>query len=252
MKSNKHNKKVEAATPVKSEQLQKALRFDDDVDDGIDEVIEVKTNDFNDVNDDDDEFKKIFQDIVNESETIKKPKRGVSVNKRPTYEDINTIMPAQKSEDKQQLYHKITLYHKFFKQEVKHLKLKSDASVQELQDYIKACDATIMSSSVNNFLQHQILNIIRVVERISAIAGSVRLPFIKATLKCNITSTADKLEQDPEFSKLANLLFIKYNMFNTLSIELQMMFLILKTAMIARVENDFKERSMREFLNQEV
>jgi hypothetical protein len=193
-----------------------------------------------------------YQQTKHQQKSSKPKPLKANKPEKPQYEDIGAIMPAQRPENKQDLYHKITLYHKFFPKEVKGLKLKKDASIDELHDYIKACDATIMASDVNNFLQFQILSAIRVVERLSAIAGNVKLPFIRATIKCNITSTADKLQEDPEFGRLCNLLFIKYNMFSTIPPEFQLMFLILKTAMLARVENSLSEKNMREFLNQEI
>lgn len=178
-----------------------------------------------------------------------KPAKTIKKKEHDDYAALYDSTPTKKLGEKRFLLEKLNQYKQLFPEELKGFKIKANATEEELQEYIKECDNIISCKSVHQFLQVSILNAIRVVEEVSYQVDNVKLPFTSATLKTNIRGTADMLQQNPEFNRLCKLLFIKYNVFDNIPPEFQMIFLISSTALYCRHKNANEEK-INNILNQ--
>lgn len=128
--------------------------------------------------------------------------------------------------DKRELISRLNQYRNLFPNELKDFKVKKNASVEELQEYLDECDSIVSTSSVDMFLTDSILQCIRIVEGVTV-----------RSEKYNISGCADMLKTNPEFHNLTKQMYIKYKVFSKVPPEMQLLMLISTTAWIAKVKN---------------
>lgn len=141
--------------------------------------------------------------------------------------------------DKRQLLKKISEYRSLFPKQLKSFKIKKNPSIEDLQQVLQEFDAIVSTDSVEGFALEAIMSCIGIAENISA------------KTKWNITGTAQLLNENEKFKSLCKQLFLKYNTFSNVSIEMQLVVCVSMTAMIAKQQND-KRSSVTSFLNTSV
>lgn len=153
------------------------------------------------------------------------------------YATLYSNKPTKQLGEKRLLLEKIKLYKDLFPTELKDLKINENGTMEELEGYIKECDFIISSKSIGGFLDSIILNMIQQIEEISYSIDDIKLPIVNSRIKTNIKGTADLLKKNPEFFKLTKLLYIKYQVFNQIPPEFQLVILITTTALYCRQKN---------------
>ena len=108
----------------------------------------------------------------------------------------------------------INQYKVLFPNELSKFKVKKNANLDELNQALEECRALIEINSVDNFIMDSLLGSIKMIEGFTV------------DTSYDITSLSIMLKMNPEFQKLAKLLFIRYNIFNNVPIEYQMMMVI--------------------------
>ena len=95
----------------------------------------------------------------------------------------------------------INQYKVLFPNELSKFKVKRNANIDELNQALEECRALIEINSVDNFIMDSILGSIKMIEGFTV------------DTSYDITSLSMMLKMNPEFQKLAKLLFIRYNIF---------------------------------------
>lgn len=129
--------------------------------------------------------------------------------------------------DKLQLIAKIQQYKILFpdNKQLKLLKVKRNASVEELQQYVAECESIVDTDVVETFMTDSILQVLKMAE-----FASVRTRF-------NIKGLADVLKQNPQFNMLCKQLYIKYKVFSNVPPEAQLLLLVTSTAYVVAEKN---------------
>jgi hypothetical protein len=141
--------------------------------------------------------------------------------------------------DKRILLTKIRQYKTLFPDTFKTFKIKVNANIQELQNYLDEMDSIVECDSVEQFLLDSILQCIKLLEGVSSYT------------KYDIQGLADLLKQNKQFHQLSKQLFIKYKIFNAIPIESQMLMLVATSAYICNNKNK-KKGEIEAYLNQPV
>ena len=131
----------------------------------------------------------------------------------------------------------INQYKVLFPNELSKFKVKKNANLDELNQALEECRALIEINSVDNFIMDSILGSIKMIEGFTV------------DTSYDITSLSIMLKMNPEFQKLAKLLFIRYNIFNNVPIEYQMMMVITTSIYLCIQKNNHKS-SMNSYLNE--
>ena len=139
--------------------------------------------------------------------------------------------------DKRILLTKIRQYKTLFPDTFKTFKIKVNANIQELQNYLDEMDSIVECNSVEEFLLDSILQCIKILEGVSSYT------------KYDIQGLADLLKQNKQFHQLSKQLFIKYKIFNAIPIESQMLMLVATSAYICNNKNK-KKGEIEAYLNQ--
>ena len=140
--------------------------------------------------------------------------------------------------DKRTLLAKITSYKALFPVELKGFKVKRNASVEVLQEYLNEMDSIVNTSNIDQFFTEGIIHSIRLIEGVSTNYKNY-----------DVSGMADLLKSNKEFHSLAKRLMLKYSLFSAVPIEYQMMMLITTTAYLCRQKN-LKKNELNNFLNQ--
>ena len=127
--------------------------------------------------------------------------------------------------DKRILLTKIRQYKSLFPDTFKTFKIKLNANIQELQNYIEEMDSIVECDSCEQFLLDSILQCIKLIEGVSSYT------------KYDIQGLADLLKQNKQFHQLCKQLFIKYKIFTALPIESQMVIMVTTSAYICNSKN---------------
>ena len=133
----------------------------------------------------------------------------------------------------------INQYKVLFPTELSKFKVKKNANLDELHQALEECRALIEINSVDNFIMDSILGSIKMIEGFTV------------DTSYDITSLSIMLKMNPEFQKLAKLLFIRYNIFNNVPIEYQMMMVITTSIYLCIQKNNHKS-SMNSYLNEPI
>ena len=133
----------------------------------------------------------------------------------------------------------INQYKVLFPNELSKFKVKRNANLDELNQALEECRALIEINSVDNFIMDSLLGSIKMIEGFTV------------DTSYDITSLSIMLKMNPEFQKLAKLLFIRYNIFNNVPIEYQMMMVVATSIYLCIQKNNHKS-SMNSYLNENI
>lgn len=170
---------------------------------------------------------------------------------RDDYENLYSDKPTKPLGNKRFLLQKIKEYKELFPTELKDFKINQNASEEELEKYIEEADYIVSSKSIGSFLDTMILSIIEQVEEISYSVDSVKLPFVKSSVKCNIRGTSELLKKNKEFYTLTKKLYIKHKVFTDIPDEWKLVLIVTTTAIYARQKN-INQETTNSFLNEEI
>lgn len=171
----------------------------------------------------------------------KKSKKSVSLANTPT--EFSDIMDSKKPTailgNRREALTKIREFKSLFPKELKDFKVKPNATQEELEQAINECETIVNCSTMDDFLNEILLNAIKVVENASS------------KTSVNMTGTSDALRNNPEFNRLCKLCYIKYRVFSSVPPELQLLLVVMSTAMIC-VQKNKAEGRMSSILDQPV
>ena len=139
---------------------------------------------------------------------------------------------------KRELLQKIQKYKTLFPDETKNIRMKPNASEQELLLQIDEIENKINTSSFDQFCTESVLHCLGLIEGVSA-----RIP------RYDITGMTEALKANPQFHKLCKLCFVKYGSFFNCPPEVQLLFLVSSTAYFCNARNRQKAQ-MDFYLNQ--
>jgi hypothetical protein len=165
-------------------------------------------------------------------------------NKKQRSEFSDVIASSKKDvtpilgRDKRELLTRVSEYKALFPEELGTFKVKANADEDELERALSEMETIVSVGSLQNFLDEAVLTAIGMVE-----AGSARYP------NMDITGTSQALRANPEFFKLCKLCWVKYRVFSAVPPELQLLMVVMSTAMVCRQQN-VKKREISNILNQ--
>lgn len=142
--------------------------------------------------------------------------------------------------DKRVLLTKVKQYKQLFPDELKGFKIKANASAYDLKVAIEEMDGIISTNGVDQFLTDSIIGSLKMIEGITA-----------HTKNYNISGLAELLKGNPKFHSLTKQLYLKYNCFDAVPPEHQLVFLVATTAYICRNKNANRDQ-LEAYLNQPV
>ena len=134
--------------------------------------------------------------------------------------------------EKRVILKKIQLFKNCFKQELKNTKFKisKTASVQELEQILDEMQTIVSVNSVEDFCMDIIYNSLKIVECASSM-----------TRDFDITGLSESLKSNEQFVKLCKLMFIKYQTFDAIPIEYQLLFIVIVNGVIVAQVNKAKK-----------
>ena len=138
--------------------------------------------------------------------------------------------------DRRIIINKLNQYRSLFPKELSKFKVKKGASVEELKAYLQEMSTIVECSSYDNFLSDSILQTIKLIE------GGTR------ATRFDVTGMADMLKANPQFNNLLKQLYVKYNVFNKIPPEIQMVLLVSTTAYIC-VNKNRNKHQLNDYLN---
>ena len=124
------------------------------------------------------------------------------------------------------LLHKIKQYKNLFGEELKSFKIKANCSIGELKAYIDDMDIIISTSNVDSFIADSILQSIKLLE-----IPTTRLK------NFNLSGLSDLLKSNKEFHNLTKQLYLKYNVFQKVPPEYQLLILVSTASYICMNKN---------------
>ena len=152
------------------------------------------------------------------------------------FDEIPTVLIGR---DRLFITKQINQYKVLFPNELSKFKVKRNANLDELNQALEECRALIEINSVDNFIMDSLLGSIKMIEGFTV------------DTSYDITSLSIMLKLNPEFQKLAKLLFIRYNIFNNVPIEYQMMMVVTTSIYLCIQKNNHKS-SMNSYLNENI
>jgi hypothetical protein len=175
-------------------------------------------------------FERIQNNQINNDEpNITKPKSQPKNNNSYDNGDVK---------DRILLQHKIKQYKILFPEELKKYKVKPNASILKLKEHLEEIEVLISLSSVDTFIMDSIFYSIKMVEGVSA-----------RTKNYNIEGLAEILKQNDQFLKLCKQLYLKYNTFEAVPAEYQLVMIVSTSAYICMQKNKHKSE-LNDILNQ--
>lgn len=172
----------------------------------------------------------VFNRIMNNQDSQPTLTNTLSHSTTKTKES-NITNENSEVKDRLLLQHKIKQYRILFPNELKHYKVKDNATVKKLKEHLEEIEIMISLSSVDEFMMAGILQSIKMVEGFSA-----------RTENYNITGLADMLKANPEFNKLVKQLYLKYNTFEAVPPEAQLLFIVATSAWVCKSKNQQKAK----------
>ena len=142
--------------------------------------------------------------------------------------------------DKILLLRKAKQYKTLFPVELKTFKLKKNPTVKDLADAVNEMEIMVETGGVNEFLEDSVIQCIKIIENVSAISP-----------RYDVRGMSMMLQGNPQFKKLAKILFVKYNVYQNIPPEFQMLMLVGTTAMLANNKNRAKD-DINAYLNSPV
>ena len=128
--------------------------------------------------------------------------------------------------DKILLLRKAKQYKTLFPVELKTFKLKKNPTVKDLADAVEEMEIMVETGGVNEFLEDSVIQCIKLIENVSAISP-----------RYDVRGMSLMLQTNPQFKKLSKILFVKYNVYQNIPPEFQMLMLVSTCAMLANNKN---------------
>jgi len=183
------------------------------------------------------EQEKYLRELEKEQAKINRNNKAKLNSDSDLYSDEGTEI---KGKDKLLLLHKIKQYKTLFPDELKTFKIKPNANISELKQYIDEIDVIVSTSDVDQFLTDSILQCIKLLE----------IPTSR-TKNFNISGLSDMLKSNKQFHQLCKKLYLKYGCFEMVPPEGQLILLVATTAYVCRNKNANKD-SLEAYLNESV
>ena len=183
------------------------------------------------------EQEKYLRELEKEQAKINRNNKAKLNSDSDLYSDEGTEI---KGKDKLLLLHKIKQYKTLFPDELKTFKIKPNANISELKQYIDEIDVIVSTSDVDQFLTDSILQCIKLLE----------IPTSR-TKNFNITGLSDMLKNNKQFHQLCKKLYLKYGCFDAVPPEYQLVLLVATTAYVCRNKNSNKD-SLEAYLNESI
>jgi hypothetical protein len=177
---------------------------------------------------------KLFERIQNNQINIDEP----NITKPKSQPKNNNSYDNSDVKDRILLQHKIKQYIILFPNELKKYKVKPNASILKLKEHLEEIEVLISLSSVDTFIMDSIFYCIKMVEGISA-----------RTQNYNIEGLAEILKKNDQFLKLCKQLYLKYNTFEAVPAEYQLVMIVSTSAYICMQKNKSKSQ-LNDILNQ--
>ena len=173
----------------------------------------------------------------------KKPKAIKQCDDFETDSDNGGLFNESGSEiigrDKRTLISKLNQYKNLFPKELSKFKVKKGANVEELQKYLEEAESIVETVSVDSFMTDSILQCVKLVEGASTMT------------KYDVSGLSAILKANPQFHNLCKQLYVKYNVFNKIPIEYQMIMLIATSSYICCNKNKNKSQ-FETYLNEKI
>ena len=128
--------------------------------------------------------------------------------------------------DKILLLRKAKQYKTLFPVELKTFKLKKNPTVKDLSDAVQEMEIMVETGGVNEFLEDSVIQCIKLIENVSAVSP-----------RYHVRGMSLMLQSNPQFKKLSKILFVKYNVYQNIPPEFQMLMLVSTCAMLANNKN---------------
>ena len=121
---------------------------------------------------------------------------------------------------------KIKQFKLLFPEVLKTFKIKKNATTQELKAYIAEMEIIVEIGTLEEFITDSILQSLLLIEGVSSYTDY------------NISGMSQMLQTNKQFTQLSKQLYMKYNVFSKVPVEMQMIFLISTTAFVCKIKND--------------
>jgi hypothetical protein len=143
--------------------------------------------------------------------------------------------------DKRKLITKISQYKQLFPTELKTFKVRKNSSESEMRAYLDEMQCIVETSSLDEFITDSIIGCLKMVEGVTAY-----------TQNFNISGLADLLKANrPRFHSLCKQLYIKYQTFDQVPPEQQLILLVATTSYVCLQKNRNKSK-IEALLNESV
>jgi hypothetical protein len=171
------------------------------------------------------------------------PKKHAAAPKKVTVAgEDDSVFANEGSEilgrDKRQLITKITQYKQLFPKELKGFKVKKNATPMEMRAYLDEMSCIVETGTLDEFITESILGCLKMVEGVSSY-----------TQNFNISGLADMLKMNPQFNNLVKQLYIKYNTFDAVPPEQQLIILVATTSYIC-IQKNKNRAKLESYLNE--
>ena len=180
------------------------------------------------------EFKRQQKEAMRQETARLKESKKVT-KKRVDDSDSDSLFGGVPTEimgkDKILLLRKAKQYKTLFPAELKTFKLKKNPTVKDLADAVQEMEIMVETGGVNEFLEDSVIQCIKVLENVSAVSPTF-----------DVRGMALMLQHNPQFKKLSKILFVKYNIYQNIPPEFQMLMLVGTSAMLANNKNRGKDQ----------
>jgi hypothetical protein len=171
-----------------------------------------------------------------ETARLKEAKKRVTKSTSKSEDtDIDSLFGGEPTEimgkDKILLLRKAKQYKTLFPSELKTFKLKKNPTVKDLSDAVQEMEIMVETGGVNEFLEDSVIQCIKVLENVSAVSPTY-----------DVRGMSLMLQHNPQFKKLSKILFVKYNIYQNIPPEFQMLMLVGTSAMLANNKNRGKDQ----------
>ena len=180
--------------------------------------------------------------LKQQKELFKQQEKEQKASKKQIVEDdLYSDNPTEiMGKEKRILLTKVKQYKNLFNTELRTFKIKPNPTVADLKMYLDEMEIIVSTSNVDSFLTDSILQCIRLVEGVSS-----------HTTKYNVSGLTEMLKANKEFHNLMKQLYIKYNCFDNIPVEYQLILLVSTSAYICRTKN-LKRGELDKYLNEEI
>jgi hypothetical protein len=210
---------------VPQEDLLQDLENDKFIEDE-EQKIDEKKNDI--IKDRLDQIKLEKQQLQLENLKNKVEKQNKKVEDDQIFDDKGTPIVGK---DKRAMIAKIKQYIHLFPQELKGFKIKKNADIKQLQEYLDEIDSILEVQTIEDFCIKPILESIQACE-----------PIVFRFTKLDIRGLAVNLKLNPQFNTLSKKLYVKYGSFIQMPVEYQMILVILTTTMLTIQKNKGRDK----------